>query len=107
MNEPHDTRDVPERDATGTQALLAALNDEYQTLKELSAAARLSEKELPDLLEKLRRSLSHRGQRLESLPALCQSCGFKFDERKTAKRPSRCPNCKSERISPPRFRLSG
>ncbi len=105
MSKERESR-VFERVVTNTQALHAALSGDYQSLKELSGAAGLSEKELPALLDKLQRSLQRSGERLETLPALCQRCGLRFGEDKT-KRPSRCPKCKSERLSPPRFRLAG
>ncbi len=36
-------------------------------------------------------------------PPRCQRCGYVFRDLKKPRRPSRCPRCRSERISPPRF----
>ncbi len=47
-------------------------------------------------------------ERLRIDPAACRACGFVFKERisKHLHAPSRCPQCRSERISEPRFRIS-
>ncbi|MGH7258317.1 MAG: transcriptional regulator [Nitrospiraceae bacterium] len=36
-------------------------------------------------------------------PSTCQSCGFVFRDRTRLTRPSRCPRCRSESISAPRY----
>jgi transcriptional regulator len=36
-------------------------------------------------------------------PSSCQTCGFEFTERSRVTRPSRCPRCRSESITAPRF----
>jgi hypothetical protein len=38
-------------------------------------------------------------------PAACQRCGFSFKKRGRLNAPSRCPLCKSESISPPRYQI--
>ena len=40
---------------------------------------------------------------LVMVPPRCLSCGYVFRDRSRVKRPSRCPRCKSERISQPSF----
>jgi predicted Zn-ribbon and HTH transcriptional regulator len=86
--------------ATHPQRLRQALTGSApKTVKELSRELSLSEKELVPLLEKL-------GQRRGELcmePARCIGCGFEFRGRSRAAKPSRCPECRSERIAPPRF----
>ncbi len=39
------------------------------------------------------------------LPPVCMSCGYVFKDLKKPRKPSRCPRCKSEWISGPRFVL--
>ena len=46
---------------------------------------------------------NYRPGTLEVEPAQCLSCGFTFEERGRFRRPSRCPQCRSERLQPPRF----
>jgi len=77
------------------------------TARELSQQASLSEREVVEHLAHLERTLQREGAALTIEPALCLECGFRFDERTRAKRPSRCPGCRSERIAPPRFALRG
>lgn len=95
-------------DHGATRTLPQALREALATgaprgLDELSRELHVSEKELPDLLEKLSRSLARAGERLHQQPPRCMGCGFEFSDRKRAKRPSRCPRCSSERLTKPRF----
>nr|WP_244403834.1 transcriptional regulator [Pyrolobus fumarii] len=41
--------------------------------------------------------------RIYMVPPRCAKCGYTFTDLKKAKKPSRCPKCKSERILPPAF----
>jgi predicted Zn-ribbon and HTH transcriptional regulator len=94
---------VPARHRTARQALRAALGDEPRSAKELSALVGLREKEVLEHLEHLERTLRAEGARLAALPARCLACAFVFRARERASKPSRCPQCKSERIEPQRF----
>jgi predicted Zn-ribbon and HTH transcriptional regulator len=86
------------------QALREALRTERpKGLDELSRELGVSEKLLPDALEKLRRSLARTLEQLHQQPPRCVACGFEFEHRSRAKRPSRCPHCGSERLTKPRF----
>ena len=95
-----------DREARGTlpQLLRAALSGGTpKGLDELSRELGVAEKLLPDALDKLRRSLEHGSERLHQQPPRCVSCGFDFGDRARTKRPSRCPRCRSERLTRPRF----
>jgi predicted Zn-ribbon and HTH transcriptional regulator len=97
-----------EREAglTLPRALREALRGaEPKGLDELSRELGVSEKELPDALEKLSRSLKHAGEKLCQTPPRCVACNFEFEARSRARRPSRCPRCSSERLTKPRFRI--
>ena len=90
--------------ATNPQRLREALTGvSPKTLKDLSRELSLSEKELPDLLEKLERSLAHGAAKLQVQAASCVACRFEFVGRGRASKPSRCPSCRSERIVPARY----
>jgi len=39
-------------------------------------------------------------------PAQCKVCGFVFKERSRFSRPTKCPCCKSESVSPPMLRIT-
>jgi transcriptional regulator len=94
--------------ATLPQSIRSALlRGEPMTLAELSREIGVSEKLLPEALEKLARSVSRAGGRLRQAPASCLGCGFEFRDRARASSPSRCPSCRSERIAPAKFWLDG
>ena len=59
--------------------------------------------ELYDELEHVKKTLKRQGYQLAFVPAKCKNCGYEFRDRERLKKPSRCPQCKSERIEPPRF----
>jgi len=92
--------------ATNPQRLREALTGESaKTLKDLSRELSLSEKDLPELLAKLERSLAQGDSKLEVEPARCVACSFEFVGRARTSKPSRCPSCRSERIQPARYRI--
>lgn len=52
----------------------------------------------------LARSLDHRDGELQVAPPECRDCGFEgFDD--PLNRPSRCPECRSEAVADPAFRI--
>jgi predicted Zn-ribbon and HTH transcriptional regulator len=99
-------REPAERATTLRQAIAEALRRSSLTALELSAEVKLSTKELADHLTHLERSLRSGGERLVIEPAVCRGCGHAFEGRSRHARPSRCPKCKSERISAPRFSIT-
>jgi predicted Zn-ribbon and HTH transcriptional regulator len=68
------------------------------TLHTLARHLRVRVADLNDDLEHLRRSL---GDALQVEPASCDGCGFSFRKRDRFTAPSRCPQCRSERIRGP------
>ncbi len=91
-----------ERAETARQAIRRALEGREATARELSAVVGAPEKEIVAHLDSLARS---REVSLVVAPAACIGCGFRFAKRERAARPSRCPRCRGERITPPRFSL--
>jgi transcriptional regulator len=90
--------------ATNPQRLREALTGTTRkTLKDLSRELSLSEKDVAQALEKLTRSLGHGELQLGVEPARCLGCGFEFRDRERVSRPSRCPECRAERIALARF----
>jgi len=49
------------------------------------------------------KSIRNLGFDLYMQPPQCRACGYVFTRMKRLRRPSRCPECKSQRIAPPRF----
>ena len=94
--------------ATHPQRLREALiGSAPKTARDLSRELSLSEKEVAMALEKLGRSLERGPLRLRVEPARCVACGFEFRDRSRVSRPSRCPECRAERIAPARFSIEG
>jgi predicted Zn-ribbon and HTH transcriptional regulator len=91
------------RAETDRQALRAALGHAPISAKELSAVVGVSERDVAEHLEHLQRSLPAAGEKLVVEAPRCLGCGFEFSDRKRFGRPSRCPECRSERITPPKF----
>lgn len=87
---------------TRRQEIERLLADGSQSVESLARAlgARVVDVE-NDLSHLLR---SRRGK-LSVDPATCDQCGFVFRKRDRLTAPSRCPECRSERIDPPRFTL--
>ena len=98
---------VPERVATARSALLDALLGAALTAREISVRAGMSEKDVAEHLEHLERSLRREGRRLVVDPARCLACEFVFKSRARFSTPARCPECRSERVAPPAFRVEG
>ena len=96
---------APERSVTPRAALHEALLGAPKTSKDLSARAGMSEKEIPEHLEHLEKSLKAKGERLVVKPAECLACSFVFKDRSRVAAPGSCPKCQSERIAPPRFHI--
>jgi predicted Zn-ribbon and HTH transcriptional regulator len=97
--------DPREKTESARDALCALLRKGPHTAHELSQLAHLHERSIAEHLEHIERSARHRGERLAIEPASCLACGFVFEARRKKRRPSRCPECRSEHLEAPRFRL--
>ncbi len=80
-----------------------ALKEESFDLREISKRFGVKEREVLDHLEHIEKSIHPK--RLISESASCQECGFSFKKRTRLSTPGRCPVCRSEQISPPRFKI--
>lgn len=83
--------------------MIEALEKESLDLREIGNLFGMKEKEVLDHLKHLEKSLHPRY--LIAEPAYCMACGFSFRKRTRLNTPGRCPICKSEQISPPRFKI--
>jgi transcriptional regulator len=96
-----------ERGATVRASLAEVLREGPATARELSERVSIREKDVAEHLEHLERSLRAKGERLAIEPAACIACGYAFADRRRLTRPGRCPECGSERIDPPAYRIEG
>lgn len=90
----------PERHTTIRQGIIDLLVGETLNARDISAGVHISEKDVYDHLEHIRRS---KPKELVVIPAECRSCGFVFQKRERLKKPGRCPLCHKESIRAPRF----
>lgn len=107
MTSPPRRRDLPERHATIREDIRRRLRDEPLTALDLSARVGISEKDVAGHLEHLGRSVKSSGERLEIEPVRCVACGFTFKDRTKLSKPSRCPQCKGQRLTRARYRITG
>ena len=84
--------------------IVEALEGDSLDLREISQLFGIKERDALDHLMHIERSVHPR--RLIEESASCQQCGFSFKKRTRLSTPSRCPVCKSEHISPPRFKIN-
>lgn len=95
----------PGRDETARQAVARVLAHGPRTPQEISALAGVSEKDLPGILEHLRRSLRAAGGKLTMRPAACLECGYVFAKRQRLSAPGRCPVCRATHVREPEFSI--
>ena len=93
---------MAENTRTTRRRIEAVLREESLTLSALAAAVDRPPDVVADHVAHLARSLQHEEGTLLVAPPSCLDCGFdRFDD--PASPPSRCPECKSERLADPTF----
>ena len=108
MSSPPKPPPIPaQRQETIRQRIVELLWVESLTPREISALVGIREREVARHLEHIRQSLHGGEVRLEVEAATCRKCGFVFVKRERLDRPGRCPVCKGESISEPRFSIRG
>ena len=95
--------------------MLPASQTTRQRIVELLTGSRLSSYQLAQLLGIPERQVEdhlvhvvktvgrYKEKRFILEPSACQDCGFLFRERRKLTKPGRCPNCRSEHITAPRY----
>ena len=86
--------------------LIACLSENEANGKDLSKMVGISEKEVYEHLPYILRTVNAMGKSLHIIPSRCFVCGYTFKDRKRFSPPSRCPQCKSEHIQDPAYRIS-
>jgi predicted Zn-ribbon and HTH transcriptional regulator len=86
------------------QQIMELITDRPRSCRELAAVIRIPEREVEDHLAHIARTTARDRQfRFMLEPAACGHCGFIFRTRTRLTRPSRCPSCRSEDISAPKY----
>lgn len=104
---PREPRVPPERHETVRKQIIAAIEGREMTARDLSVEVGISEREVHDHLEHIRKTMSKTDHRLILTPASCKKCGFVFAKRERLKKPGRCPVCHGESIEEPIFSIKG
>ena len=92
-------------DQTIRQEMISMLSEEEMSVRDLSQAVGIREREVYDHLVHIERTVSAQGKKLVLLPIECLNCGYIFKDRKRLTRPSRCPRCKKSHIPKPVYRI--
>ena len=86
---------------TVRQEIRNLLTDNLLTAKDISKMIRIKEKDAIDHLNHIAKSVGKKNFIVE--PSMCMKCGFVFNKRERLTSPGRCPVCRHEGISEPRF----
>ncbi len=89
---------------TVRQSIIFVLKEQTLSAKEISQAVGIREKEVYEHLTHIARSRSL-GGKFVHIPSTCKDCGFVFRKRDRLTPPGKCFLCRSEAITPPRFRI--
>ena len=85
--------------------MIELLEKKEMSAREISQTIGIREKEIYTHLPHISRSVNAKREKLIIIPAECLGCGYVFEKRKRFTRPSRCPQCKSEHIQNPVYRI--
>ena len=89
---------------TVRQRLIGLLSGSRLSSYQLAQLLGIPERQVEDHLGHVVKSIARdRERRFVLEPSRCQDCGFVFRDRQKLTRPSRCPRCRSESISAPRY----
>lgn len=92
----------PER--TPRQRMMELLTGTRLATHQLAQMLGIPERQVEDHLEHVVKSLARdKTRRFILEPSRCQDCDFVFRDRRRLTRPSRCPLCRSEDITAPRY----
>ncbi len=90
---------------TRRQEIIEMLTHNEISAQELCHIYKVEMWEILDDLKHIRSSVQHDKKRLIMNPPFCKACGFAFKDRGKVKNPSKCPNCRHERIQAPAFKI--
>jgi transcriptional regulator len=65
----------------------------------------ISEKDAYSHLPSIQKTIRHQGKQIKITPCYCLNCGYEFKNRKSFKKPGKCPECRQSRIEPAVFEI--
>lgn len=92
-----------ERKQTIRQEIISHLENGSLTARDISQSVGIMEKDVYHHLAFIEKTVRHQKKRIHVAPYYCLNCGFEFKNRKTFKKPGKCPGCKDGRIAPAVF----
>lgn len=94
-----------EKETTIRIEIMELLKNKELSMIEISKLVGISEKNISNHIEHIKKSLSNTGYFLKIKPAVCLECGYTFRKREKIKKPTKCPICRSEHIEDPLFKI--
>ncbi len=89
---------------TARQRIMGLLLDTRLTSRQLAQRVGIPERQVEDHLTHIVKTVARdRSRRFMLEPPACQDCGYIFRDRSRLTKPSRCPRCRSEAITAPRY----
>jgi len=86
------------------QLIMQSITGTLYSSRQLAELVGVPERQVEDHLTHITKSVARdRTRRFVLEPSRCRDCAFVFRDRTRLTRPSRCPRCRSEAISPPRY----
>jgi predicted Zn-ribbon and HTH transcriptional regulator len=93
---------------TVRQRIIDLLTDTRLSCRQLAQMLGASERQVEEHLTHVAKTIARdKTRRFILEPASCPNCDFVFRERTRLTRPSRCPRCRGEGISAPRYGIQG
>ena len=93
---------------TARQRIIELLTDTRLSSRQLAQLIGLPERQVEEHLTHVAKTIERdKTRRFVLEPAMCPTCDFIFRERTKLTRPSRCPRCRGEGISAPRYGIEG
>ena len=95
---------MPLESQTVRQRMVGLLTGSRLTSYQLAQLLGIPERQVEDHLTHIVKTVARdRDRRFILEPSGCQECGFVFRDRTRLTRPGRCPRCRSESITVPRY----
>jgi predicted Zn-ribbon and HTH transcriptional regulator len=93
---------------TVRQRIIELLTDARLSSHQLAQMLGVPERQVEEHLTHVTKTIARdKTRRFILEPATCPNCDFVFRERTRLTRPSRCPRCRGEGISAPRYGIEG
>jgi transcriptional regulator len=91
---------------TSRQRIMDLITGTFRSSRQLAELTGISERHVEEHLDHIVKSVArNRSCRFMLQPSECQHCGFVFRKRTRLTRPSRCPHCRNEAITAPRYKI--